>query len=1062
MKLVRLSLTAFGSYGGTAEIAFDSLAAGLYLVRGDTGAGKTTLFDAIVFALYGEASGESRTPGMMHSDFAPKTVPTVVELVFSHGGGEHRVRRVQAFVRHRDGTFSPASPEAGLREAGKPPIQGARAVTRRIAELLGLDAKQFRQIVMLAQGDFRKFLEAKSDERTAILSRVFDTTDEGAFQSLLAEAAAELRKRRQSDEEAARSALAGMAIPGDLPAERAARLEPVGGGGVRRLPAVAEELAALVGEETEKARAAKERYDGLDAALRGLQERKALAESRNRSLDDLERMRRQREELAGRKEEMDALRDAVERGKRAAAVREAERLAGEARRDLEKAAGLAKEAEEALGRAEREAEAAEAAARALDAEKPRLQSLATAAETLQEAMAEYGELARCAREERAQAEAAGKARAEADAQRKESARLAAESGRAEAEAAALSGAEAEAAAAKAAAEAAGRVRQAFLGACGAAAEAEKTAALLAGAEAELAEAGKRALACSGRWHGLYAAFLRGQAGVMAGRLAEEIRATGKGVCPVCGTEHVAAGAGFAARDGTVPTQGDVEAAKTRLDGAEAARAAKGRETAALAARLEAEKGAAVRAVQALPGCGEADWARLADEAWRSRKAAEFADALAEAERRAAAAEERVGRRQALEREKNALGRRKRAADEAERAAGEAAAESGKRAAVAAETLRQLRERLPYPSEAAAREVLRGTAAARDALRERLEAADRRLQRARTARAARATALAERKKNLEGAARLLAAREAAFARKLAARRFGSAADYRKAAALLPAGDADRWLAEKEAACAAWETAVRDNALAIDRLGKETAGFAREDVDALRSACDRTARERDEANGTRNAFEAFVREHEKVLETVRGAAARLARTEEGMKRLDGLSLLATGGQGSGTDRVDFVRFALGSGLREVLEQANVRLDKMSGGRFELVHRPGGSDGRRTAGLDIDVIDRVTGVRRPSASLSGGEGFEASMALALGLADAVRNHAGGIELETIFIDEGFGSLDDTALENCIRVLKDLAGGTRQVGIVSHVAKLEEDVWPQIAVSSGPRGSTVRIERR
>ena len=1062
MKLVRLSLTAFGSYGGTAAIDFDALAAGLYLIRGDTGAGKTTLFDAIAFALYGEASGERRTPGMMHSDFAPKTVPTVVELVFSHGGGEHRVRRVQAFVRHRDGSFSPASPEAEWQEAGKPPLQGARAVTRRISQLLGLDAKQFRQIVMLAQGDFRKFLEAKSDERTAILSRLFDTSQERDFQSLLAEAAAELRKQRQSDEEAARSALAGMETPGDLPAERAARLKPLADGGVLRLPAVADELEALIGEETEKARAAKERYDRLDAALRRLQERKALAESRNRSLDELDRMLRQREELAGRKAEMDELRATVERGKRAAAVREAERLAGEAGGDLEKAAGLAREAEEALGRAEGEVEAAEAAARANEAEKPRLQSLATAAENLQKAMAEYGELARCAREERAHAEAAGKARAEAEAQRKESARLALESGRAEAEAADLSGAEAEAAEAKAAVEAAERARKAFRSACGAAAEAENSAALLARAEAEAAEAGKRALACSARWQGLYAAFLRGQAGAMAGRLAEEIRATGKGVCPVCGAEHVSAGSGFAARGGAVPTQAEVEAAKARGEEAEAARAAKGAEAAALAARYEAERRAAVRAVQALPGCGEADWARLADEAWRSRKAEAFAEALAQAERRAAAAEERVRRRQALEREKNLLDKRKRAADEAERAAGEAAAESEKRAAAAAGALRKLRERLPHPSQAAARDALRETAAARDALRKKLDAADRRLQTARTERAARATALAERKKNLEAATQLLAAREAAFARKLAGQKFGSAEDYRKAAALLPAADADQWLAETEAACAAHETAVRDNALAIDRLGKETAGFAREDVDSLRAACDRSARERDEANGTRNALEAFVREHRKVLETVRGADARLARTEEGMKRLDVLSLLATGGQGSGTDRVDFVRFALGGSLREVLEQANVRLDGMSGGRFELVHRPGGSDGRRTAGLDIDVIDRVTGIQRPSASLSGGEGFEASLALALGLADAVRNRAGGVELETTFIDEGFGSLDETALENCIRVLKDLAGGTRQVGIVSHVAKLEEDVWPQIAVSSGPRGSTVRIERR
>ena len=137
--------------------------------------------------------------------------------------------------------------------------------------------------------------------------------------------------------------------------------------------------------------------------------------------------------------------------------------------------------------------------------------------------------------------------------------------------------------------------------------------------------------------------------------------------------------------------------------------------------------------------------------------------------------------------------------------------------------------------------------------------------------------------------------------------------------------------------------------------------------------------------------------------------------------------------------------------------------------------GENIRREALLARGKLREATGATEAAyadfARLAAEDGDEASeeadyraarCLLALGLADAVRNRAGGVELETTFIDEGFGSLDETALENCIRVLKDLAGGTRQVGIVSHVAKLEEDVWPQIAVSSGPRGSTVRIERR
>ncbi|MBQ7252180.1 MAG: hypothetical protein IJS32_06230, partial [Kiritimatiellae bacterium] len=370
--------------------------------------------------------------------------------------------------------------------------------------------------------------------------------------------------------------------------------------------------------------------------------------------------------------------------------------------------------------------------------------------------------------------------------------------------------------------------------------------------------------------------------------------------------------------------------------------------------------------------------------------------------------------------------------------------------------------LPHPTEGAAQRALREAARVRDGLRAAVDAAERRLQGARTACASRAAALAERRKAEAEKARVLAGREADFARSLAGAGYADAGSYRADAALLPEENAAAWLAGIERECAAHATAVRDNGLAIARLEEETAGFAREDVPSLRAECDGLREARDGANGEANTYDAFAREHGKVLAAIREADARLAGTRKGMERLDALALLATGGPGGGTDKIDFVRFMLGTTLREVLEQANVRLDRMSGGRFELVHRAEGTDGRRTAGLDIDVVDRVTGIQRPSVSLSGGEGFLASMSLALGLADVVRNHAGGVELDSVFIDEGFGSLDDAVLESCIRVLRDLAGGTRQVGIISHVAKLEEDVWPQIAVASGDRGSTVRIEKR
>ena len=169
MKIRKLTMKAFGSYGDETVLDYADLQEGLYLIRGETGAGKTTIFDAVMIALYGEASGERRDFAMFHSDFVPKSVDSEVELEFEHKGGTHRVRRVQHFKNtHGTDEYVAVTPKATFWEDGKPVIERATAVTNRITELIGLTAAQFRQIVMLAQGDFRKFLDAKSDERGAI------------------------------------------------------------------------------------------------------------------------------------------------------------------------------------------------------------------------------------------------------------------------------------------------------------------------------------------------------------------------------------------------------------------------------------------------------------------------------------------------------------------------------------------------------------------------------------------------------------------------------------------------------------------------------------------------------------------------------------------------------------------------------------------------------------------------------------------------------------------------------------------------------------------------------
>jgi len=134
-------------------------------------------------------------------------------------------------------------------------------------------------------------------------------------------------------------------------------------------------------------------------------------------------------------------------------------------------------------------------------------------------------------------------------------------------------------------------------------------------------------------------------------------------------------------------------------------------------------------------------------------------------------------------------------------------------------------------------------------------------------------------------------------------------------------------------------------------------------------------------------------------------------------------------------------------------------MSGGRYRLSVRTETEDRRSQAGLELDVLDAATGVARPVGTLSGGEKFMASIALALGLADAIQERSGGIQLEAVFIDEGFGALDDQALDNAISILDEIRG-TRMVGVISHVSELKNRIPVQVEVRKGPRGSHISVQ--
>ena len=1059
MRPLYLEMTAFGSYAAPTRLPFEELRQGLYLVTGDTGAGKTTLFDAISFALYGVASGSERSPDMFHCDRVPKSTDTVVRLRFSQGGREYTVERSIHFNKKRGGgnQYGEARISALLWEPERDVLEGATKVTARIETLLGLNAEQFRKIIMLAQGEFREFLKADSDKKNEILGKLFDSAPYVWYQNLLAGARDSLRAERQEQRERLRVLVRStLRLPEGLSEEEAARFLP-------EHPALIESLRALSeADRTELARlhAVRANYERQIAALNT---RKGAAAADNEQLLELERLRQTMDALQAQGPEIQARRDAWAL---------AEKAAHRARPALERAEKA--EAAEAATRAEIEALNAECAAcreavlsaqAAVDADAAaaeEITALSAKIHTIEEILPRYADLRQRQAERSAAAQAAAAAAGEQAREEKKLAAVTAELERLREKLLSLENADAEAAEASHRDERARERLEALDGENGIRAEItairEREQSRLE-LQARFAELTAQALAADARYSDLYRRFIAGQAGLLAGELRQRLEAEGEADCPVCrsrlGRSQLPQLAVPAAE---TPERQAVEQARAEREKAEQQR---GREETALAAldtHIEARKTALLeRALPLLPDCD--GWDTLADE---SRLAAALAESRAQ-KRDTAAAHARALARQNERRRYKAQQPEKEAQQKSIQLRLEALKkeaglqDTAAQAALAAIT--ELQKQLPFPDDERAGAEKRALEARLSQLsaevqahRAALEEAAHRLDTAGGALREKSI-LAERQQAERQAA------QTALASTLHDTGFSDAGAVRLALAPIGAEDAEDWLKAEQRRLTAHEEALRHTGAQLGKLEERTAGKQRADLGALDAELAALGRSCGEANEACAACASRLANHEQVLEKAAALRASLQESEGAWTRLDRLAALAMGANGEG-GKLSFDRYVMGAVFREILEMANRRLALMSGGRYELVHKAGADRRNAKAGLEIEVLDNSTGQPRPSGSLSGGEAFFTSLALALGLSDVVRSHAGGRQMEALFIDEGFGTLSDDVLDKALDVLNQLTEGKRLVGIISHVDKLSESIPQKIRVRSGEKGSTLTLE--
>ncbi|MEV7789567.1 SMC family ATPase [Streptomyces sp. NPDC088106] len=992
MRLHRLDITAFGPFGSTQSVDFGELsAAGLFLLHGPTGAGKTSVLDAVCYALYGSVPGARQSgQGMaLRSDHAAPGTRTEVTLELTVAGRRLEITRQPPWERPKKRgtgtTLDKAQTWLRERDAAsgtwKDLSRSHQEIGEEITQLLGMSREQFCQVVLLPQGDFARFLRADAEARGKLLGRLFDTRRFADVEKRLAERRRTAESRvRDGDAELLADAhrmqqAAGgtMELPGLTPGEPGLAEAVLGAAAVARSTAREQLTAARC-----RLAAAESAQTAADGALDGIRERNRLqrrfAEARERAA--------RLEERSGAHREAEAR---MERARKAETVAPALELRDAAETEHRRAAAAETHARAALPASLADAGAAglAAAARRAAEELGGLESARRAERRLTELRDERAGLER---QERADEEVLQEA--ETWLAGWEQTRAVLQTGIASAQQAATRAGELAARRDPALRRLdAARTRDRLAGETDAAAEQVRTAR-------------EEALTARQLWLDLKEQRLNGIAAELAAGLVDGEP------CAVCGaTEHPVPARKV---DGHVDreTEERALAESRRADErhADAERRLGTVREALAAASAEAgdtPTGELAHAVEDLERqyARERDAAAQMHSAQERLRSAEHEHGLRITAQREAAvrAGSRVGHRERMDRERAAL------ESELTQARGEATS-----VAARAAQLEQGAERLTAAADAA--RAAEETAA-------RLKKADARL----------ADAAFRAGFDTPGAA---------------ADALLDDAEHRELQRLL-----DAWQHE--------EAAVR--AVLAE---PETAAAAQQppaDLATAQRAADDAGRRVREAASARDAAARRCAELDRLSARATASVRRLGPLREEYDRVARMAGLAAGTSADNERRMRLESYVLAARLEQVAAAATVRLHRMSSGRYTLVHSDDRT-GRGRSGLGLHVVDAWTGRERDTATLSGGETFFASLALALGLADVVTDEAGGVRLDTLFIDEGFGSLDDQTLDEVLDVLDSLRERDRSVGIVSHVADLRRRIHAQLEVVKGRSGSRLR----
>lgn len=1032
MKPIKLTMSAFGPYAGTEVIDFSLLEGhNIFVITGPTGAGKTTIFDGICYALYGSTSGEGRDGESMRSHFAKDDTLTYVELEFQLRDENYYVKRIpkQLKKKERGEGYTEQKAEAEFKAPGGRVVTGVREVNEKITELLGISYEQFKQIVMIPQNEFRKLLLAESKDREVILRKIFGSWQFQMIQEKLEENARELRKSIEALEQKELTYI--RSIEWGKREELKAKAEA----DIVNMDEIKEDLENHIKEEDEEENRLEKEAEALEGELEKFQEAFVRATEINSRFEERRRAEEDLNLLENSKDAWDEKERRLHKARKALMIKPIEEQSAKrkeeldsAQSDYEKSRLLLAAALENLEKSKKNLIKEEEQ----EEERSKLQDKITELKKDIDKVKEYerlsSELEELMKNLQQKENTISKNKEEIEGLKEKIKRI------------------------KQDIEAANEAALQYIDHEKNLKEKEDTLKRLKDFETEsqvlngLREEYKKKKASYEELYKLYEAkkkevdelnqcFFRGQAGLLAKGLKDNEP------CPVCGSIHHPS----PARElSGMPSEEELKSRKAEFDEINEKLRAAADEYADIRAKGEAQRQNVDKIKQDLAG--------VLEEGKPESLIQSYQDSIAVLKKHISDLDKKRKVKdnltELLDKSEKELDSKEALAVELEKDYRNIYAQAEGTRALISKTEKELSYGIKEESS-----LLKHISLCQDQYDKMKKAYED---------AKEAYRIAEVAMAREEANSVLKEKTVEVARKEY-----ETAILKFSESLLNIGFQDQGEYEtskmKEEEMEALENDIEQYK---EKLKLAGARFTKalKDIEGLEPAdIEDINRNIELGRNKKSTVEKAIKEiyarllHNKALLENMNVVRKEKRQQEDVYSIVGH--LANMAKGNNRERLSFERYVLAAYFDDIIYAANQRLRKMTDGRFELSRIKEKQKGNAQQGLDIEIFDYYTGLPRHVKVISGGESFKASLSLALGLSDVVQSYAGGISLDTIFIDEGFGSLDEDSLEKSIECLLELQKSGKLVGVISHVAELKERIRARIEVTQSMTGSSTKV---